>query len=74
MEVFVKQNKGDSVWWLVDPEIRGEFIFSFDKNKTFNLFRDYPWKLTKKQKQIFDRENPFWVDFFKDRNDNESQS
>ena len=31
------------------------------------MFRDYPYKLTKEQKQFFDKENPEWADFFKDR-------
>lgn len=64
---FVKNNKFDRIWWLEDPEKKGEWIFSFDKETTFNMFRDYPYKLTKEQKEIFDKENPYWADFFKDR-------
>lgn len=46
-------------------EAIGEFLFSFDKKKVFNLFEDYPDKLTPEQKELFDRENPFWKDFFR---------
>lgn len=64
---FYKKNSGDSIWWVDDPETVGVFEFSFDKKTVFNLFRDYPYKLTSEQKEIFDEENPFWADFFKDR-------
>ena len=60
---FAKRNKADSVWWVVNDSI-GVFEFSFDKKRIFNLFRDYPEKLSKEQKEIFDRENPYWADFF----------
>lgn len=56
------------IWWLDNgQEVTGEMVFSFDKKEKFNLFKDYPWKLTKEQKAIFDQEEPFWADFFKDR-------
>ena len=45
----------------------GEWIFSFDKKQEFNLFADYPHNLTAEQVQIFDKENPEWVEFFEDR-------
>ena len=64
---WYKENKGDKVWWKDVPDIIGEFIFSFDRETEFNLFADYPHKLTAEQKQIFDKENPHWVDFFSDR-------
>ncbi len=63
---FYKQNKGDKIWWI-DSENRGEWLFSFDKKNTFNMFSDYPWKLTPEQKEIFDKENPYWKNFFADR-------
>lgn len=64
---FYKENPSDLVWWVDTFENDGEFLFSFDKKQVFNLFSDYPHKLTPEQKEIFDKENPFWKDFFKDR-------
>ena len=65
---WYKENKGDQIWWLDNgEEVEGEFIFSFDKKTTFNMFADYPFKLTPEQKAIFDKENPFWAEFFADR-------
>ena len=63
---FVKNNESDQIWWVVTDAI-GVWDFSFDKKTIFNMFRDYPYKLTDGQKAIFDRENPFWADFFSDR-------
>ena len=62
-----KHNFSDVIWWKDTPGRIGLWIFSFDKKKEFNMFADYPWKLTKEQKEIFDRENPFWANFFSDR-------
>lgn len=63
---FYKNNPKDKVWWQT-PKNVGEHIFSFDQKVTFNLFSDYPWKMSKEQVEIFDKENPFWADFFRDR-------
>lgn len=65
---FYKENPSDLVWWVDTSDQDGLFLFSFDKEKVFNLFTEYPHKLTEQQKKIFDRENPFWADYFKDRN------
>ena len=64
---WFKESPDDQVWWLDNQEVKGEFIFSFDRKTSFNLFRNYPWKLSPEQKKIFDEENPFWADYFKDR-------
>lgn len=65
---FVKNKESDSIYWVDNAnETVGEWLFSFDKTTVFNMFRDYPYKLTKKQKEIFDKENPYWADFFKER-------
>ena len=65
---WYKENPEDKIWWLDNGnETTGEFIFSFDKEQQFNLFADYPYRLTKEQKEIFDKENPDWVVFFIDR-------
>lgn len=61
-----KQNESDTIWWVENDTI-GERIFTFDGVKMYNLFADYPHNLTKEERAIFDKENPYWVDFFKDR-------
>ena len=53
--------------WVDNPDQIGEMNFTFDGKKIFNLFQDYPHELAKEQKALFDKENPFWADFFKDR-------
>ncbi len=64
---FYKNNSSDVIWWLDNSDVVGEWVFSFDKKTVFNMFADYPYKLTPEQKEIFDKENPYWADFFKDR-------
>ena len=64
---WYKNHPGDSIWWLDNLGRIGEWVFSFDKKETFNMFADYPHKLTSEQKKIFDEENPEWAKFFKDR-------
>lgn len=64
---FYKEKKTDKVWWIDNYDKVGVFLFSFDKKKIFNLFRDYPHELTAEQKALFDKENPYWKEFFKER-------
>lgn len=79
---FYKDNSNDIVWKvthyrLYDKEkgfvdgnidvIIGELLFSFDKKKIYNLWIDYPHNFTKEEKEIFDKEYPYWKNFFKDR-------
>ena len=65
---FYKNNPADKIWWIDNSDTQlGVWLFSFDKEKIFNMFADYPHNLTPEQKEIFDKENPYWADFFKDR-------
>lgn len=79
---FYKDNSEDRIWKvthyrLYDKEkgfvdgnidvVLGEILFSFDKRKIYNLWIDYPHNFTKEEKEIFDKENPYWRDFFKNR-------
>ena len=65
---WYKNKPSDKIWWLDNlDESVGEWVFTFDKVHTFNMFADYPHKLSKEQKETFDRENPYGAEFFKDR-------
>lgn len=66
---FYKEDPNSKVWWLDNHGVIGEFIFSFDKKKTYNLFADYPHKLSVEEWKTFNNENEFWADFFADRNE-----
>lgn len=62
-----KNDPADQIWWVDTSEKDGGFVFTFDKKTFFNMFADYPHKLTAEQKAIFDKENPYWAEFFSDR-------
>lgn len=64
---FYKEKPTDLIWWIDTSDRDGVWLFSFDKKEIYNVFSDYPHKLTPEQKAIFDRENPYLADFFKDR-------
>ena len=64
---FYKNKPEDSIYWVDDPDTMGEYLFSFDKKQVFNLFTDYPHKLTAEQREVFEKENPEWRDFFAGR-------
>ena len=66
---FYKEHPTDKVYWVTHvPPRYGDHEFSFDKKKIYNLFSEYPYALTEEERQIFDKENPFWADFFSYRN------
>ena len=62
-----KENDRDTIFWVDNVENKGEFLYTFDKKKIYNLFADYPHNLSKEEKRIFDKENPYWHDFFINR-------
>lgn len=64
---FYKNNPTDKIGWQETPDDVGLFLFSFDRVKVYNLFQDFPEKLSKEEVEIFCKENPFWANFFNDR-------
>jgi hypothetical protein len=65
---FYRNNVNDVVWWVNNADTIGEHLFTFDKQKIYNLFADYPHNLTPSEKEMFDKENPEWAKFFADGN------
>lgn len=62
---FYKENDTDRIWWVNTVDNIGLYLFSFDRKKIYNLFSDYPYKLSAEEKRIFDEENPYWKAFFR---------
>lgn len=63
-----KENDSDKVWWVDTGWLEvGLMLITFDKKKFYNLFADYPHNMTPEEVEIFDKENPFWADFFSNR-------
>ena len=58
---FFHKHEGDKIWWVTDYRRRGKLEISFDKKKIYNLWQDYD-KLTKEEKELFDKENPYWAE------------
>lgn len=66
--IFYKNKPTDTIYWVDTVEdYKGLFLISFDKKKIYNLFADYPYKFSPEEKAIFDKENPYWANFFSDR-------
>lgn len=63
---FYKEHPGDQIWWLTPDQV-GVWEFSFDRKKIYSMYRDYPHAMTPEEVRIFDRENPYWAEYFKDR-------
>ena len=66
---FYKKHEGDKIWW-VNNDLIGVMEFTFDKKHIYNLFRDYPHNMKKREVEIFDKENPYWANFFRSRKTN----
>ena len=61
---FYKKKETDEIWWIENLDSIGELLVSFDKKRIYNLFQDYPHNFTKEELEIFNKENPYWRDFF----------
>ncbi len=66
IEYFHKDKKEYKMWWADVKDSIGTRAFTFDKKKIYFMFGEYPYKLSKEEKEIFDKENPYWANFLKD--------
>lgn len=79
---FYKEKPGNKIWnvdhyilkenptEIIENDyelVIGELLFSFNKKDILNLWIDYPNNFSADQKALFDKENPYWAEFFKDR-------
>lgn len=64
---FYKKEEDSELYWVANEGRIGEHLFSFDKKKIYNLFRDYPFNMTDEEVAIFDRNEPFWEEFMRER-------
>ena len=62
---FYKNNEDDKIWWVDYVDYFGFQAVSFDKKKILFIFGDYPKNFTKEEKALFDKENPYWANFFR---------
>lgn len=64
---WYKEDENSKIWWVEELGAKGRHLFSFDQKKVYNLFADYPHNMTSEEVAAFDKENPFWADFFTGR-------
>lgn len=64
---FYKEHEDDKVWWVDYFDQTDLHAVSFDKKTILFLFEDYPHNFSKEQKALFDKENPYWANFFRKR-------
>lgn len=57
---FYKAHEGDKIWWVEYKGEKGNEAVSFDRKKILFIFGDYPKNFTKEEKELFDKENPYW--------------
>ena len=64
---FYKKKDNDKIWRVEKIGDIGKLLYSFDKKNIYNLWTDYPHNFTKEEKELFDKENPYWKEFFSGR-------
>ena len=64
---FYKKKENDKIWSVEEIGYIGKLLYSFYKKNIYNLWTDYPHNFTKEEKELFDKENPYWKEFFSGR-------
>ena len=62
--IFSKEKRTSQIWSVEDLNYIGGVLFSFDKKTIYNFWEDYPDNLTHEQKALFDKEFPYWKNFY----------
>lgn len=62
--IFYKENPNDKTIWVTIVGRENAIAFTFDRKKIYFLYRDYH-SLPPEKKEIFDKENPYWMNYFK---------
>lgn len=63
-EDFYKEKESARIWHTSGIGFIGGVHISFDGEKIYNLFEDYPYNMTEEEIRILQEEEPFWADFF----------
>lgn len=64
---FYKKKDNDKIWSVEEIGYIGKLLYSFNKKNIYNLWTDYLHNFTKEEKELFDKENPYWKEFFSGR-------
>ena len=64
---FYKKKDNDKIWSVEEIGYIGKLLYSFNKKNIYNVWTDYPHNFTKEEKELFDKENPYWKEFFSGR-------
>lgn len=62
--ILHKERPTDRTTWVTIVGRETAIAFTFDKKKLYFLYRDYHL-LSPEEKEIFDKENPYWANYFK---------
>lgn len=63
-EFYKEESEDDKVLFIRQQNVCGQIEFTFDKETIYNFFEDYPEKLTKSQRKLFDKEHPYYKEHF----------
>ena len=62
-----KEHLSDISSWVDHKGYIGEHLVTFDRKIAYNLFTDYPARFSDDQLELFDKEHPFWAEYFASR-------
>jgi hypothetical protein len=64
MFIFKKKKPQKKFQWVRRGGINDLNQFTFDGEKIYELFEDYPHNLTEEERELFKEASPYWAKFF----------